>query len=121
MITITGYFKSVYGAQRAQNDLKKQGFKNAKMDIIDRFPKNADKHMDNVIGSSEGSLSSLVLKPEEGTISMELRSAYAADPNVSGMGRFSEVADANILVSVTVEDGDEESCKKIIQDNDGEI
>ncbi|MBB6216968.1 hypothetical protein HNQ80_003073 [Anaerosolibacter carboniphilus] len=121
MITITGYFKSIYGAQKAYNDLKKQGFKNARMDIIDRFPKNADKRIDNVIGSREGSLSSLILKPGEGEISMELRSLYAADPNVSGMGGFSEVADANILVSTTVEDGDEERCKRIIQENDGEV
>ncbi|MDF2546855.1 MAG: hypothetical protein K0R93_1753 [Anaerosolibacter sp.] len=52
---------------------------------------------------------------------MELRSLYAADPNVSGMGGFSEVADANILVSVAAEREDEDTCKKIIQLYDGEL
>lgn len=121
MIKVTGYFQSIYDAQKTYNQLRKQGYKNTTLDIIDRFPKNTDSIRGNVLGGDEGSLSALVLKPGEGEFSMEARSALAADPHVSGMAGFSEVADANIMVSVTVEDGEEDAVKKQIQNNGGEV
>ncbi len=121
MIRVTGYFQSIYDAQKTYNQLKKQGYKNAALDIIDRFPKNTDQIRENVLGGDEGSLSALVLKPGEGEFSMEARPMLAADPHVSGMAGFSEIADANIMVSVTVEEGEEDIVKKQIQDNGGEV
>lgn len=121
MIRITGYFQSLYDAQKTYNQLKKKGYKNVALDIIDRFPKNTDQIRKNVFGGDAGSLSALVLKPEEGEFSMEARPMLAADPNVSGMASFSEIAEANIMVSVTVEEKEEETVRRQIQDNGGEI
>ena len=121
MIRITGYFQSIYNAQKTYNQFKKKGYKNVALDIIDRFPKNTDLIRENVLGGDEGSLSALVLKPGEGEFSMEARPMLAADPNVSGMAGFSEIADANIMVSVSVEKEEEEAVRGQIKDNDGDI
>lgn len=40
---------------------------------------------------------------------------------LSGMAGFSEIADANIMISVMVEDGEEETVRRQIQDKGGEI
>lgn len=121
MKEVTGYFASIYQAQRAISLLNEQGFKKTSLDIVDRFSNDTHTKNHGVLSVNNGSLSTLVLKPEEGVIPMEQRPLYAADPHVSGMGRFSEIADANIIITVKAEDNDENRIIEIIKQNDGEI
>jgi len=121
MKSITGYFQSVYKAQKTYSQLKKLGVHKVNMDIVDRFSKNDNKISNGVFSSEDGSLSNLILRPGGGEISMELRPLYAADPTVSGMGRFSEVTDANIIITAMVDDSEEKNVIEIITQNEGQM
>ncbi len=119
---IEGYFSGIKAANEAVETLKKVGITDAVADINEHYT-GVDNPGGNTptTDSSTGSLSSYVLRSDEGLSDSRLGPMAAASPMVSGMGRFEEIADANYRVIVNVDGPNEEKAKQIINKMGGDL
>lgn len=119
---IEGYFSGIRAANETVEVLKKVGIKDAVADINDHYTGNDNPGRNNPgTDSSTNSLASLVLRSDEPLSDPELGPLAAANPMVSGMGGFEEVADVNYKVIVNVDNNNEEKAKQIMKKMGGNL
>ncbi|SNT09286.1 hypothetical protein SAMN05446037_103912 [Anaerovirgula multivorans] len=109
-----GYFDSLKEANEAITALKNAGFKNTSLDLMDETIKEK-----NVITNLPGtemntSLSDLVLESGNRGIDIGKAPLSAADPMVSGMAGFEEIADLSHKIVVEADSKDIKEAKSII-------
>lgn len=91
-------------------------------DINDHYIGNDNSGTNNPgTDSSTNSLASLVLRSDEPLSDPRLGPLAAANPMVSGMGGFEEIADVNYKVIVETENKDAENAKQIIKKIGGDL
>lgn len=113
---LSGYFRSVKRANVAVEELKKAGFK-ANLDLNDDVENFGNSLYTNGLAAAPAN-SSIVLRSGNFSRDDDVSPLAAANPMVSGMGGFEEIADVNAKVSA---EGDEEKIKKIIESLGGAL
>lgn len=97
---VVGYFNTLKKANEAIDGLRKAGFENTYLDLKEEELRDINVTR-NVAGTETAtSLSELVLKSGSGGFERDKTPLTAADPMVSGMGGFDEIADFSYKVSV---------------------
>lgn len=119
---IEGYFSGIKSANETVEVLKKVGIKDAVADINDHYTGNDNPGRNNPgTDSSTNSLASLVLRSDEPLSDPRLGPLAAANPMVSGMGGFEEIADVNYKVIVNTDSENEEKVKQIMKKMGGDL
>jgi hypothetical protein len=116
---IEGYFRTIKEANDAVEKLKSAGFNNAYSDINDHYISDRNTQINLAGTSTSTSLSELVMKSGEEILDNSITPLSAADPMVSGMAGFEEVADINSKVVVEVTSNNIQEAKNIIENNGG--
>lgn len=118
---IQGFFSGIKNANKAVEVLKKKGFKNSVVDLNSHYVSNMH-HSPRVAGNKNGvNLSTIVLDTENYSADETTSAIKAANPMVSGMGSFQELADINYRVIVDAADEDIEQVKYIIKNLGGDL
>lgn len=118
---VEGYFDSLKKANEAVSALKNAGFQNASLDLMDETIKER-----NVITNLPGtemntSLSDLVLESGNRGIDIGKAPLSAADPMVSSMAGFEEIADLGHKIVVEVNNSAVDEAKNIISKMGGSL
>jgi hypothetical protein len=117
---IEGFFKNIKRANKVVEELKKEGFSNAAVDINDHFTdRNVETNLPGTV--SAPSLSGLVLKSGDYAVERAKAPLTAASPMVSGMGGFEEIADVNYKIVVEADEKDIDKVKQIISKLGGNL
>lgn len=118
---IKAFFSDIKSANKAVSKLKNSGLSNAYVDMNDHYIGDANAET-NIPGTETSiSLSALVLESDAHGIIRDKAPLKAADPMVSGMGRFEEIADVNCQVVVEVSDQEAKRVEQIIKDEGGQL
>lgn len=119
---IEAYFRGIKNANGAAANLKKQGFKNAIVDINDHY-EEFNSVVRPILPGTENAptLSRMILNsgpyiedPSKGPLN-------AASPMVSGMGSFEEITDVNYKLTMNVDEDKAEEAKRIINELGGDL
>jgi hypothetical protein len=116
---VEGYFSNIKTANKALAEIKKFGYENAILDINDHHI--LDRNVQSNIPGTESSpsLSGLILKSDRSVVSSDKAPLTAANPMVSGMGGFEEVADFNYKVVAEVHSENVDKIKNVITSMEG--
>ncbi|SDK36691.1 hypothetical protein [Natronincola ferrireducens] len=118
---IAGYFNSLKIANEAIEALHRVGFKNATLDLKDNTVGDGN-YITNLPGTEMStSLSNLILESGDRGIDIDKAPLSAANPMVSGMAGFDEIADYGHKIVVDADDEDEEEIKALITKFGGEL
>lgn len=118
---IEAFFSNIKSANKAVNKLKSSGFSNAYVDMNEHYIDDANAET-NIPGTETSiSLSALVLESDAHGIIRDKAPLKAADPMVSGIGRFEEIADVNCKVLVEVSDQEAKRVEQIVNDEGGQL
>lgn len=111
---VVGYFNTIKKANEAIAVIKKEGFENTYLDI--KSDENKDTNAARNIAGTETatSLSELVLKSGSGDFERDKTPIMAADPMVSGMAGFDEIADFSYMVAVETSSEDKTKVKNLL-------
>lgn len=120
MATVIGYFHTLKEAQQTAKGLRQQGYSGVSVDIVDKFNDGRNAERNSPLGPAVLSLSSLVLSSGDSITSPELGPLLAADPMVSGMGGFEEIADANYMLTVVTNEERVDEVRQFIKNNNGD-
>ncbi|WP_236894555.1 hypothetical protein [Clostridium beijerinckii] len=118
---IEGYFSGIKAANQAVEALNKIGIKDAVADINDHYTNDNPGQNRPGTESSTNSLANLILSNDNPTVDSAYGPMAAANPMVSGMGGFEEIADVNYKVIVNTDENDAERAKQIIAKAGGEL
>lgn len=106
-------FKNMLNARKAVGALKKMGYKDAHLDAMDNFFTEYSEEINSAGSENGSSLSSLVLNSGRTVDDIGKASLIAANPMVSGIGTFEQIAD-NLKVRLIV-NVDEEKVDSVRQ------
>lgn len=116
---IEAFFPSMKAANEAVAKLKVSGITHAYIDVNDHYIENRNVKT-NVPGiANSASLSGLILKSDSDLKDNSKRPLSAANPMVSGMGGFEEIAEVQCKVIVEANGSNSEEVKRIIRDMSG--
>ncbi len=118
---IEGYFDNSKAANKTVEKLKNLGFKEAFIDMNDHYSENRNVQTNLPGTETSGSLSGLVLESDAHGVVRDKGPLTAANPMVSGMGTFEEIADVNCRVVVESEEGNANKIKQIIREMGGNL
>lgn len=118
---IEGFYRNIKEANSAVEELKKAGFNNAAADINDHYTDERDVKTDLPARGDMVSLSDMVLGSGANVTDKSAGPLHAADPMVSGMAGFEEIADVNYKVIIEADEKDEKSIKDIIAKTGGSL
>lgn len=119
---IEAYFSGIKAANKAVEQLKNAGLKEAVADLNDHYIVDNNPGT-NRPGTDIGArnLSSYVLNTDESLNDPRKGPLLAASPMVSGMGGFEEIADVNYRVTVTVEEDNADKARQILAQSGGDL
>lgn len=118
---ITGYFDSLKKADNTVKKLKNLGFSNAYVDSNDHYIE-ARNMRTNLAGTETApSLSGLVLNSGDPFVEEDKAPLAAANPMVSGMAGFEEIADYSFIAVVETDEKNKDQVAKIIKSMGGEL
>lgn len=117
---LEGFFSTYKDANKAVEQLKKEGIK-AYADINDHYRAHYNIQTNQPGNETAPSLSDLVLRSGDPSGMTDKSPLAAADPMVSGMGGFEEIADINCKVVADVDSKDESKAKEIIASAGGDF
>ncbi|MDP4094743.1 MAG: hypothetical protein Q8920_15470 [Bacillota bacterium] len=114
-------FARMVEARKTVEELKKMGYKDAHLDMAEKFSNEFASEI-NAPGTSRAvSLSALVLKSNGHIYNVGKAPLLAADPMVSGSGHFEETADLNARLRVTVDDDKLDEIREILSKAGGKL
>jgi len=112
---IVGYFNTIKKANEAIASMKDSGYEKAYLDLKDDIMEEVNVAR-NIAGTETAtSLSELVLKSGSTNFERDKTPLTAADPMVSGMAGFEEIADLSYKVAVEVQPQDIEGVKNMLK------
>jgi len=118
-LKIKGFFSNLKSANKAIEELKKEGFKNAYLDANDHYIGNRNVQTNLPGADGAGSLSDLVINSGSNNIERDEAPLAAANPMVSGMGNFEEITDINCSVVVETDGTNSTKAEEIIKNMGG--
>lgn len=118
---IEGFFSNIKTANDAVDKLKSNGFNNAVVDINDHYIDDRNVQTNLPGTETSPSLSGLILKSDTAVVDRSKAPLTAADPMVSGMGTFDEIADVNSKVIVEADEKDADRVRQVIKSMGGDI
>lgn len=114
MPRICADFGNMIDARKTVEKLRNMGFKDACLDVVDRFTDEFAGEI-NIAGSENGvSLSALVMKSAGHLFNVSKAPMLAADPMASGLGVYEEIGDFNTRLRVSVDDTKIDDVKKLL-------
>ncbi|MCR4436769.1 MAG: hypothetical protein QHH06_14180 [Clostridiales bacterium] len=114
-------FENMLEGRKAVEALRGMGYKDAHLDVVDRFFDEISEEISTAGAAAGPCLSALVLRPK-GTLPGSLKGPLVAvDPMVSGMGRFSEVAELSTRLRVTVDPDKVDEVKNMLKNMGGVV
>lgn len=116
---IKGFFDNLKSANKAIDELKKEGFNNAYLDANDHYIGNRNVQTNLPGTDGAGSLSDLVINSGSNNIERDEAPLAAANPMVSGMGSFEEITDINCSVIVETDRTTSAKAEEIIKNMGG--
>lgn len=118
---VEGYFSKLKTAKETVEKLKEAGFKEASMDLNDHYNENRNVQANLPGTETSVSLSGLILGSDAYGIERDKAPLNAANPMVSGMGTFEEIADVNCKVTVEAGEADINRIEQIIKSMGGDL
>jgi len=118
---IVGYFSNTKTANDTLQKLKSEGFDKTRIDMNEHYIDDLNVQT-NLPGTEAGpSLLGLIIESDAHVIDASKAPLTAADPMVSGMGNFDEIADVNCRVIVEDDGKNADRIKQLIKEGGGDL
>lgn len=121
MPKIRAFFERMSDAKKAAQTLKNMGYKDAQLDMIDRYNEEYSEEINFAGNENAPSLSALVLRSRGHSFDAGKAPLMSANPMVSGMGTYEEIYDLGTQLLVSAEEGKFDEVKKIIAELGGMV
>lgn len=118
---IESYFANIGTANKALERLKSAGFSNAFVDLNDHYDPRRNVRTNLPGTETSPSLSGLVLESDSHVVDRSKGPLTAANPMVSGIGTFDEIADVNCRVIVEAGEGNADTARRIMKEMGGSL
>ncbi|MCX7710033.1 MAG: hypothetical protein N2484_09295 [Clostridia bacterium] len=120
MSKIHASFSRMIDAKKALDTIKDKGLGNGYLDAVDGFFEEYSEEINFAGTQAAPSLSGLVLRSRGNIVNIDKAPLVAANPMVSGMGTYQDLADSvKARLTLTIDDANEKEVKALLQEMGG--